>query len=449
MRLIGIGLAVALAIGVLAPNAAMAKPKAPAAGAAAVVDPKLRAQGMKEAPAILATTGAVCTIADARYIGGVDDKKKKIKTAYYELACQNGIGLVIGTDSSKPAPEIYNCLFTAKLIDGKPSPLVCILPGNADTTTGMSTFTQKAGIGCVPTKARAVGVNPTTSFFELACQDGSGVVMQTSNPPDPSQKITTINCLNFEPGGNIFCELTDHASQLKVVDSLTVAANKGCNITDRRYVLSATDGSTYFEVACDNKKGYLLQETAAGSLGKAIDCVEVTTLIAGGCQLTDTVEAKTEKAAFYSTVATKAGFKCNVAKYALFNVSGAKEAVEVQCSDRPDGAVIVSTKDGSQVFNCALSLAEGFKCGLTKIEAVFPTLTTQLREYPAKSYNCNVDKVGAILTDKASAKRYVEVSCGAGEGVLVMVFQAGSNALSDVVSCADIGGGCTLPKNGV
>ena len=52
MRLIGIGLAVALAIGVLAPNAALAKPKA-AAPAAGAIDPAMHKKGQDDVPALL------------------------------------------------------------------------------------------------------------------------------------------------------------------------------------------------------------------------------------------------------------------------------------------------------------------------------------------------------------------------------------------------------------
>lgn len=445
MRLIGIGLAIALAIGVSAPSVVAAKPKeAPAAGG---IDAKSIEKGKADTPALLAKAAVNCTMTNARYVGSETDKKTKVTKAYYEVACQDALGLVLLSDSSTPDKTgVFTCLETARLIDGKPHPLACKLPENLDETAKVQALVQASDHACTVQKTRYIGAGSANAFVEVSCADGAGYILATSTPPDKAKPVKMTTCLAYEPGGNLFCELTDRASQLSVADKLLNGAN-GCTVTDRRYILASTDGSTYFEVACANKKGYVLQETKEGAVGKIIDCVEAS-MVPGGCTLTNTVEAKTEKAAFYSTVASKAGFKCNVEQYALFNTVGAKEAVEVKCSDRPDGAVIVSTKDGSQVFNCALSLAEGYKCSFTPIEATFPNLTAQLKNFSVKSYNCNVSKVGAILSDKAQTKRFIEVSCGAGEGVVVMVFKAGSNVLSEVTTCAEVGG-CILPKSGV
>ncbi|MDQ0465998.1 hypothetical protein QO010_003791 [Caulobacter ginsengisoli] len=445
MRLIGIGLAVALAIGVSAPNVAMAaKPKAPVAGA---IDPAMHKKGQDDVPALLLKAGVSCTMADARMIGNEADKKTKaVIKAYYEVACQNAMGLVLVTDAATPDKiGVFPCLEANKpAADGKPSQLACILPGNADQMPYVQALAQKGGMACPVTKVRYIGANASNSFMEVACADGAGYILAASVPPDAAKPVKMNTCLAYEPGGNLFCELTDRASQLGVADKLLNGAN-GCTVTDRRYVLSATDGSTYFEVACANKKGYVIQETQAGAAGKIVDCVEAT-MIPGGCTLTDTVAAKTEKASFYSTLAVKAGFKCNVSQYGILPSSGATEVVELQCSDRQDGAIMISDRNGSKIYNCALSLAEGYRCTFTKIETAYPGLTALLKNFPAKSYNCNVDKVGATL--RSETDRFVEVSCGAGEGTLVINFKAGSPTPTAILGCGEIKG-CILPKTGV
>jgi hypothetical protein len=445
MRLIGIGLAVALAIGISAPNAALAKPKA--AAAAGAIDPAMHKKGQEDVPGLLPKTGVSCTMADARMIGSETDKKTKaVIKAYYEVACQNALGIVLVTDAATPDKVgAFSCLEANRPgPDGKPSQLACILPGNADQTPYVQALVQKGGLACPVSKVRYIGANTTNSFMEVACSDGAGYIMATSVPPDPAKDVKMNTCLAYEPGGNLFCELTDRASQLAVADKLLNGAN-GCTVTDRRYILSATDGSTYFEVACNNKKGYVVQETKAGAVGKIVDCVEAT-MIPGGCTLTDTVAAQTEKAGLYSSLAAKAGFKCNVAKYGLLPAAGATEVVELQCSDRPDGAILISDRNGSKAYNCALSLAEGYRCTFTPIETAYPGLTSLLKTFPGKSYNCNVDKIGATL--KGADDRYVEVSCGAGEGTLVINFKAGSPTPTAILGCGEIKG-CILPKAGV
>ncbi len=446
MRLIGIGLAVALAIGICAPNAALAKPKeaAPAAGA---IDPAMHKLGQTDVPGLLPKAGVSCTMADARMIGSEKDKKTKaVIKAYYEVACQNALGLVLVMDAATPDKVgAFSCLEANKPgADGKPSQLACILPGNADQTPFVQALVQKGGMACPISKIRYIGANTTASFMEVACTDGAGYIVATSVPPDPAKPVKMNTCLAYEPGGNLFCELTDRTSQLAVADKLVNGAN-GCTVSDRRYILSATDGSTYFEVACANKKGYVVQETQAGAVGKIVDCVEAT-MIPGGCTLTDTLAAQTEKAGLYSSLATKAGFKCNVAKYGLLPSPAAQEIVELQCNDRPDGAILISDRNGSKAYNCALSLAEGYRCTFTKIETAYPGLTDLLKNFPGKSYNCNVDKVGATL--RSETDRFVEVSCGVGEGTLVIDFKAGSPTPVAILSCGEIKG-CILPKTGV
>lgn len=444
MRLIGIGLAVALAIGVSAPTIALAKPKAEAAAAGAI-DPKMVEKGKADTPALLTKAGAPCTMANARYIGGTVDKKTKAAKGFYEVACQNALGLVLTTDSATPDKVgVFTCLESGRPApDGKPSDLACKLPENADQLPYVQALIQKGGMACPVTKVRYIGANSTNSFLEVACADGAGYIMAASVPPDAGKSVKMNTCLAYEPGGNLFCELTDRASQLGVANKLLNGAN-GCTVTNSRYVLSAKDGSTYFEVACANKKGYVLQETQAGAAGKIVDCVEAT-MIEGGCTLTDTVAAQTEKAGLYSSLATKAGFKCNVAKYGMLPSAGATEVVELQCSDRSDGAILVSDRNGSKAYNCALSLAEGYRCTFTRVEDSYPILTALLKNFPGKSYNCNVNKLGAAL--KGGDDRFLEVSCGVGEGTLVINFKAGSPTPVAILGCGEITG-CKLNKNG-
>lgn len=442
MRLIGIGLSVALAIGIAAPGAAFAKPKE----AAPAIDPTMHKKGQDEAPALVAKAGLNCTVTDARLIGAETDKKTKaVIKGYYEVVCQNALGLVLVSDAATPDKVgAFTCLEANKPgADGKPSQLACMLPGNADQSAAVQAIVNKGGRACTVAKTRYIGANTNASFFEVACADGAGYIVAASVPPDATKDVKMNTCLEYPPGGNLFCELTDQASQLSVADKLFNNAN-GCQVTDRRYILSSTDGSTWFELACADKKGYVLQENQAGGVGKIIPCADAT-MIQGGCQLTSSVEAQTEKAALYSSLATKAGFKCAVSKYGMLPAPGGQEVVELQCSDRPDGAMLVSDKNGSQAYNCGLALAEGYRCTFTDISTAYPGLTQLLKTFPAKSYNCNVDKIGAAL--KGESDRFLEVSCGVGEGTLVINFKAGSPKPVAILGCAEIKG-CKLNKNG-
>ena len=71
MKRFAIGLSAALAVAILIPAAVISAPKEEK-GKPAAIDAKSREIGKKEAPAIMAASGAGCTVSDARYIGDPD-----------------------------------------------------------------------------------------------------------------------------------------------------------------------------------------------------------------------------------------------------------------------------------------------------------------------------------------------------------------------------------------
>jgi hypothetical protein len=79
-------------------------------------------------------------------------------------------------------------------------------------------------------------------------------------------------------------------------------------------------GSNYFEVACQEGKGYMFEQKPDGSVGAGIDCA-VADNIGGGCTLTNSRAAETAEAALYSKLAHAAGFACDVSKYFPFDTA--------------------------------------------------------------------------------------------------------------------------------
>jgi hypothetical protein len=294
---------------------------------------------MKAAPDIAKAAGISCTVTDARLIGN----DKKTATDYYEVACQQGLGFAL-LAKKDAAPQTYSCLETAQAAaDGKPSALACVLPGNADPKAGLAPYLAKAQTKCDIENARAIGAGAKNAYFEVACKGGAGYIVQTSAPINVDQEVTVNSCLLYEEGGNVSCKLTDKATQLAVVDTLNAASGKNCAVKDKRYVLS-TKTDNYFEVSCQDGKGYMLQQAAAGgAFVKAIDCAQAG-FVGGGCTLSDAVAAQTEQAGLYSKLATKAGFDCKVEKYGMLPSNDPrKEIVELKCSNRPDGGIGIFT----------------------------------------------------------------------------------------------------------
>ena len=440
MKSIGIGLIAALAMVVLAPAGAQAAPKKDAVQAMMLA--KARERGKAEAPALAQAAGLTCNISDAVFMG--EDKKQAM--TFYEVACAEGMGYVLFNKTGDAKPVAYTCLETSKpTADGQPNNLACQLPGNAEPKAALAAYVAKGGAPCVIENARAIGQGQKSAYFEVACKGGAGYILVTSSPPDPTQPVQMNTCLAYEPGGNLYCELTDRAAQLAPIDALVAKANRGCTVKDRRYVLSSKDGTNYYEVACSDSKGYMVQEAKNGDLQRIIDCGSAD-FIGGGCTLTDARASQTEQSALYTRLATQAGFNCEVAKYAPLPTTGPREVVELECKNRPDGGVAVFTGNGGKVYNCVLAELEGYRCSFTKKEVVYPKLTSALKDLGKGS--CVVSD--ARIIGKTTDEGFVEVACADGLPGWVIGYPNGSETPKELLSClqaANIGGGCKLATN--
>ena len=440
MRSIRLGLAALLAVAALVPTGALAASKGDPMQAMMLA--KAREKGMAEAPAVVQASGAKCTVSDARWIG----EDKKTGTNFYEVGCKEGIGYVFISKKDDPKPQTFTCLEANKpQADGKPSSLQCLLPANANPEEGLKAYIQKTGSPCEIDKARAIGQGQKNSYFEVACKNGAGYILVTSSPPDPTQDVQLNTCLAYEPGGNLNCELTDRAAQLAPVDALVAKAGKSCTVKDRRYVLSTKNGDNYYEVACTSGSGYIVQENIKGELARILDCGSAD-FIGGGCTMTDARAAQTEQSALYTKLATKAGYPCDVGKYAPLPTTGAKEVIELQCKDRPDGGIGIFTANGGKVYNCVLAELEGYRCSFSKKDAVYPKLTAQLKSLGKGS--CTVSDARVI--GKTADEGFVELACADGLPGWVLGYPADSDTPKEVLSClqaANIGGGCRLATN--
>lgn len=442
MRLTGIGIAAALVLAFAAPGVAMAAPKKPAAAAPGTVDAKAREAGMAATPALATSAGLACTVSDARIIG----EDKKTGQSYYEIACSPGLGGVLIANKDGSKPQYFTCLETTKPgPDGKPGQLSCILPANTDLLTPLAPFVAKSGTACTVEKARSIGASPSATFIEVACAGSKGFIMQTSAPPDVAKEVKMISCLGFEPGEKLFCELTDKATQLAVVDGLAAASGKNCAVKDKRYVLATVTGSLYYEVSCQDGKGYMLEQKADGSLARAIPCVDAN-FVGGGCTMTDTAEAKTEQNALYSRLATKAGFPCAVEKYGIMPTQQrAVEVVELKCSDRPDGGVGIFGNTNT-VLNCAISEAQGYRCSFSPKTAAFSQVTANLRTLGKTE--CTVSDTRA-MDKRSETLAYIETACSDGLPGWVIGYTIGTNTPKEALSCLQAQGlgGCKLATN--
>ena len=447
MRPFAIGLSAALAVAILVPAAVISAPKEEKGKP--TIDAKAREAGMKEAPAIIQASGAGCTVSDARFIG--EDKKAGAK--YYEVACNEGMGFAM-IAKKDVAPQVYTCLESSQPgPDGKVGGLACVLPGNANPGAGLAPFVKKSGVTCDIENTRAIGSGAKNSYFEVACKGGAGYVVQTVSPLNINGEVTVNSCLLYEEGGNVSCKLTNRQTQLAVVDTLNgaaKAAGTACEIKDKRYILS-TKVDNYYEVACQDGKGYVFQQTAAtGAFARAIPCAQAG-FVGGGCTLTDAVAALTEQAGFYGKLSAKAGFPCDVEKYGMLPTNDPKkEIVELKCKGSDTGAIAVFTATAGTVYDCLTAEMNGFRCSFTKKDTQYARLTKDLVGFNKAS--CQVSD--ARIIGSTDTEGFVEVACSDGLPGWVLGYPIGVSkpAAKEFLSCAQakgIGGGCKLPTNKV
>jgi hypothetical protein len=438
MRPMGWGLVAALCAAVLAPAAVISAPKA-----AAPVSEAQRKQGMAEAPAVVQAAGVGCQVSDARFIGKASDPKTKVATSYYEVACGQAMGYVLQAPAGSAA-SAFSCVEVAP-VPGQPAKegaLTCLLPGNSDPKAQLAPLLAKAGVQCVPEKARGVGQSKTSTYLEVACQGGAGYIVIASSPLDVSKPAQAQNCLNFDdPSSNVKCELTDKATRLAVADRYVQAANNGCVIKDRRFVGSSADGADFFESSCQDGKGYMYK-VARGQLAQTWSCGQAQNIL-GGCTLTDSRQATAEQAALYTRLARSAGSNCDVDHYAEFPMRGNEEVVELACKNGSGGVGIFPGSGKGQVLDCGHALAAGYKCSLTK-DTGYAALTEDLRKFNQKTCTVSNARVSG-KTPKGTIM--VEVACADGyKGYMIEYNTTPGVSAVGATGCA-FAGGCKLPGN--
>jgi hypothetical protein len=209
----------------------------------------------------------------------------------------------------------------------------------------------------------------------------------------------------------------------------------------------------FYEVACANDKGYILEQSPSGGLAHVTNCAGADLVIPGGCRLTNTNLAKARQAATYSARAKAASFDCDVSDYAPLPTPGdGGDVVELACSNRPDGGIALFAASGPEpapdrVIGCAYARFFGYRCILSNEAAENVTLTGDLRTLGER--NCAVAQARPIgITPQRHG--FTEVACTSHAKGYVIEYDLTPLTPVSVLSCAaatHIGGGCRLPEN--
>ena len=439
MRPIGLGLVAALIVALLSPSAAMSAPKPTFTEAQ-------RKQGMTEAPPLVQGAGLPCAVSDARFIGKSPEDKKAGTPAqtYYEVACAPGqVGFLVVATPGKPTAS-YTCVeANTPSAPGKPAAAPCLLPGNDKPEVAIAQALTKANVPCTPTGIRGIGQSKENTYMEIACEGPVGYLLIGSAPFDTTKKIEAQNCLNFDDrNDNNTCRLSDKAARLAIVDRLNSDSKTGCAIKDRKFAAALADGSNYYEVACQDGKGYFYKTTAARAFVDATECGKAQALF-GGCTLTDARQAINEQAGLYTSLAKKAGSACEVSTYAPFPANGRDDVIEMTCKDGSRNVGIFKADGKGEVIDCGKAEVVGYRCGATRGPTYYNGLTADLVKFDRKE--CKVSNSRLLgKTDKGTF--YIEVACSDGLPGYVIEYKPDPVTPLAAVACR-LAGGCQLPGN--
>lgn len=443
MRRIGLALVAAvLLIGAGSAAQAQGKTDAKADAKAKPITKDQITRGMKEAPAVAKAANLPCTVTDAAFLGQAG------KSNAYEIACKEGLGYIVLSGIGAEPSKAYDCLHTL----GNAS-LTCKLPENADPKAALGPMLGAAGRPCTIKDGRFVGGDATTNFYEAACQDGAGYILETPTP-GVTAAVKVLPCIETLGSGSLQCTFTTKAQSVAIIGALAAKSGKPCQVSDARYIGASTkDSSVYYEVACGAQAGYVVETDPSGAFKLAIDCAKASG-IAGGCTMTDTTKAETEEASTYTGLAKAAGFNCTVSKYRFIGMVAEptkSEVVELACSNRPDGVVALfpsAPTAKARFVDCARAeqFGDSASCKLTSLAPIYAKYTAALAARGRTS--CKVSGT-RYLGHSPSGTDYIETACADGNPGWVIELDQ-NDVVKTLLGCGQakgVGLTCQLPTN--
>ncbi len=239
--------------------------------------------------------------------------------------------------------------------------------------------------------------------------------------------------------------ISDSSSLLAARDAVA-RAGLDCDVRSAALRGRSEDGVTQYEVACDNRPGYLIAgQTAHNCLALAGQNDRVRRGESAGsfvpaCRL----RANRSPMRHFSRMAAEAGLDCRTDQGVAVGLSPAGGAIyEIGCRGTM-GARIEESADGWIVNDCLLVRAQGAVCRFTTEAEERVTFRRWLEGSAAEA--CAPTQLRAMGRNSAGLD-WFEVACARG-GPLVVGLND-SRRVANVLSCADaahIGGGCRAER---
>ena len=169
----------------------------------------------------------------------------------------------------------------------------------------------KAGLGCTLTDARFIGqsdakkdgANVTTAFFEVACSEGLGFLVESIS--DGSVPIV-FDCVAMAgdvigPDGttkknSLACVLPGNAAPEAGLQPMVSKIDKDCAIQKARYI-GASSTNVYYELACQSGVGMVITASLPATVNRKVSSMSCATFAQTGhkCELTTSVQTYSPK----------------------------------------------------------------------------------------------------------------------------------------------------------
>jgi len=414
------------------------------------INEKTLAQGMADAPMVIAQSKVKCTLTKAFFVadGNVKINGKNVKGKIYEVACKDGPGFILST-----SPEGSDTPYTCTAADGyaqraKTFPR-CTLPENQPHYAWLNSVAKTNLPGCEVVKARLLGSfveAEQIDRYEVACKDNRGGLFDVGlNGGKP--KLTYRSCLMTEgsPSACTFQAKDDILNQAKAIG---LKADAKCQVNNVRFIGVTGDNDGYFyEFGCANKPGFIAIEGISGTIDEVRSCALARDL--GGCQFTSLADASATELTRYNKVLKDNGIACTVTEFNLVGIqtSSRRDFVEFKCVEQPWGLVGLVPQEGS---NSSVNLSDCFIDASRRSSCIFVTkdaMKSQIQklmkeaksEFVGLTYAamniCEVREVRYIGESSNEADFLIaEVACTNNKGFIVEI-SAKRDRISIAKSC--------------
>ena len=298
---------------------------------------------------------------------------------------------------------------------------------------------QNAGVACTVTDGYYLGESTQktpagkeykASIIEAACKEGLGYMIVTG---PPGEKATAYDCLATQDNASLACRLPANADPKQGLAPLLAAAGDPCTVKEARYVGSSPSGQTFYEVACQEGDGYVLQ-TTTGAAPKGTACLETAdTNLA--CKLT----TKSASIAPIARLAAQSGKPCQVsdARFVGASATTGERYYEVACGAQPGFVIETDAKGAFKVaVNCGAASGIGGGCKMTdSTQAQTQEAGTYTGLAKAGGFNCDVTKYRVIGMLAQPKSEVVELACSNRPDGTVALFPDQAGAKAKFVDC--------------